>query len=58
MGGRLMEAEVRYRVYRFYKGEKQLIGTYSDPMDAHAAAKRYDIPQAILQIEKITVDRA
>lgn len=53
-----METEVRYRVYRFYKGEKQLVGTYSDPTDAHAAAKRYDIPQAILQIEKITVGRA
>lgn len=53
-----METEVRYRVYRFYKGEKQLVGTYSDSMDAHAAAKQYDNPQAILQIEKITADKA
>lgn len=47
-----METEVRYRVYRFYKGEKQLVGTYSDPMDAHAAAQRYNTPYAYITIEK------
>lgn len=52
-----MEKEVRYQVYRFYRGEKQLVGTYSDPIDAHAAAKRYDAPQVIIQIKKVSVDK-
>lgn len=47
-----MEKEVYYNVYRIYRGVKEPIGCYQDADDAHSAAKRYDAPYTIIQIEK------
>lgn len=52
-----METQTLYKVYRIYRGAKELIGSYQDPHDAHDAAKKYDIPQAVIQIEKVSVDK-
>lgn len=48
-----MNKQILYKVYRIYRGKKELIGSYSDPLDAHEAAKRYDLPQAYVQIVKV-----
>lgn len=53
----ILENQTMYEVYRFYHGTKELIGTYQDPHDAHDAAKRYDMPQAIIQIEKVSTSK-
>lgn len=47
-----MEKETYYCVYRIYRGVRELVGSYQDATDAHDAAKRYDAPYAIIQIEK------
>lgn len=47
-----MEKEIYYNVYRIYRGIKEPIGCYQDSDDAHDVAKRYDMPQVIIQIEK------
>lgn len=47
-----MENQTMYKVYRIYRGVKELVASYTDPHDAHAAAQRYNTPQTIVQIEK------
>lgn len=47
-----MENQIMYKVYRIYRGVKELIASYSDPHDAHEAAQRYNTPETIIQIEK------
>lgn len=48
-----MEKEVYYNVFAIRRdGKKDWIASYRDPIDAHEAAKRYDAPYTIIQIEK------
>lgn len=47
-----MENQTIYKVYRIYRGVKELVASYADPHDAHIAAQRYNTPQTIVQIEK------
>ncbi len=48
-----MEKEVYYNVFAIRRdGKKDWIASYQDPIDAHEAAKRYDAPYTIIQIEK------
>lgn len=45
--------EIYYNVFAIRRdGRKEWVATYQDAMDAHEAAKRYDAPYTIIQIEK------
>ena len=48
-----MEKEVYYNVFAIRRdGKKDWVATYTSAEDAHSAAKRYDAPYTIIQIEK------
>lgn len=50
----MMENQTWYKVYRIFRGVRELVASYTDPHDAHEAAQRYNTPQTIIQIEKTT----
>lgn len=53
-----MDKDIYYKVWIINKmREKQLVATYSDPLDAHEAAQRYNIPSNIIQIEKTAIPK-
>jgi hypothetical protein len=46
------EKKTWYKVYKIYRGIKELIGSYQEAEDAHAAAQRYNTPHTYITIEK------
>lgn len=46
------EKETWYKVYKIYRGIKELIGSYQEAEDAHEAAQRYNTPHTYITIEK------
>ena len=50
-----MDDSVLYKVYGIKKeGKKELIGSYSEPLDAHDAAMRWTRLFQSMQIEKVS----
>ncbi len=49
-----MEKKILYNVYAIKNDKRELVATYSDASDAHAAAQRYNKFYTLIQIEKIS----
>jgi len=50
-----MDNNVSYKVYGINReGKKELIGSYSEPFDAHEAAMRWTKMFQTMQIEKVS----
>lgn len=49
-----MKKKILYNVYAIKNDKKELVATYSDASDAHAAAQRYNKFYTLIQIEKIS----
>lgn len=49
-----MEKKILYNVYAIKNDKKELVATYSDASDVHAAAQRYNKFYTLIQIEKIS----